>query len=160
MPKLAVHPPEWIDAAPTVAQSSVDIEAPAAAVWARIADHESWPTWFDDIKKIEIVGTGEGVGGGRRVHIGFLTVDEEFTAWDVDEHFAFAVTKTAVPVLRAMIESVRIEPNDDGCTVTYRQGLEGRRGLGWLIDRLGRQLQGQTAAALSNLKTAVESESA
>lgn len=158
MPKYAVHPPEWIDAAPTVAESSITIEASPADVWARIADHESWPTWFEDLKRVEPVGSGAGVGSGRRVSIGLITVDEEFTVWDENEHFAFAITKSPVPILKAMIESVRIEPDGSGgCTVTYRQGLEGRRGLGWLVDRVGRQLQKQTGAALVNLRRQVTS---
>ena len=153
MPKLAVRPPEWIDAAPTIAEASVTIDASPAAVWAHIADHESWPTWFEAVKKVERIGTGEGVGSGRRVSAGPITFDEEFTVWDPNEHFAFAVTKSTLPVFRAMIESVRIEPDgDDRCTVTYRQGLEGHRGMGRLVARLGRQLEGNLETALANLR--------
>lgn len=156
MPKLPVHPPEWIDSAPAVAESSVSIEASPADVWVRIADHETWTEWFTDLKKVERIGTGAGVGSGRRVSVAVITVDEEFTAWDENEHFAFAVTKSPVPVLAAMIESVRIEPTTSGCTVTYRQGVEGRAGFGWLAKRIAKQLQGQTGSALINLKRLVE----
>ncbi|BAN01670.1 SRPBCC family protein [Ilumatobacter coccineus] len=156
MPKLTVHPPEWIDSAPAVAESSVAIDAPPAAVWARIADHESWPEWFTDLKKVERVGTGVGVGSGRKVGIALITIDEEFTAWTENEHFAFAVTKTPVPVLTALVESVRIEETEAGCTVTYRQGVAGRTGFGWLAKRIAAQLQGQTGDALQNLKRLVE----
>ena len=158
MPELDVRPPEWIDAAPTVAESSRQIDATADEIWARIADHESWPDWFTNLKKVERIGTGEGVGSGRRVTIAVLDIDEEFTVWDEGEHFAFAVTKAPIPFLRAMIESVQIEPNGDGgSTVTYRQGLEGRRGCGWLVAQMGKQLQSQTAAALDELATLVTS---
>lgn len=159
MPSMPVQPPEWIDAAPTIAESSVEIDAPASAVWPHIADHESWPTWFRQIKKIERIGEGAGVGSGRRVSIGLVTVDEEFTAWDVDEHFAFAVVKSPIPILKTMAESVRLEAlADDRCRVTYRQGLEGRAGCGWLVGRVGNQMQGQTGAALAALKALVEAD--
>ncbi len=64
-----------------------------------------------------------------------LPLDEEFTAWDEDEHFAFAVVQVRLPILATMAESVRLEDVDDGarCRVTYRQGVEGRRGFGWLM---------------------------
>lgn len=156
MPTLPVHPPEWIDSAPSVAESSVAIDATPANVWARVADHETWPEWFTDLKKIERIGTGVGVGSGRRVSVAVMTIDEEFTAWTENEHFAFAVTKFPLPVIAAMVESVRIEATDAGCQVTYRQGVEGRTGFGWLAARVAKQLQGQTAEALHNLKRLVE----
>ncbi len=158
MPKLPVHPPEWIDAAPAVAESSASIDASPEAVWVRIADHETWTEWFTDLKKIERIGTGIGVGSGRRVSVALITIDEEFTAWDENEHFAFAVTKSPVPVIAALIESVRIEATESGCSVTYRQGVAGRTGFGWLAKRIAKQLQGQTGAALVNLKRLVEAD--
>ena len=156
MPLLPVHPPEWIDTAPVIASSNVAIETDPMTVWGFIADHESWPTWFTDLKKVERIGTGIGIGGGRRVHIGKISVEEIFTAWSPGEHFAFAVTKSPVPVLAAMIESVEISPTESGCEVTYRQGLAPRRGTGRLVERVGTQLQGQSGAALVNLKRLAE----
>ena len=161
MPSMDVQPPEWIDSAPTVARSSITIDAPAADVWVHIADHETWPTWFTDLTSIERVGTGQGVGSGRKVKVGPLTIEEEFTAWDENEHFAFAVTKAPIPILKTLAESVQLESTGaDSCTVVYRQGVEGRFGfLGPVMKRVGTSLEKQTGEALANLKRIVESGS-
>lgn len=157
MPSHPVQPPEWIDAAPIVVEKSVEIAAPPSVVWARIADHETWPEWFAALDRVEVPGRGEGVGGGRRVLIGGrITLDEEFTAWDPDRHFAFAVVSSPLPMLGCLAESVRLEPTDRGCRVVYRQGLQGRRGLGWAMKLLWGRAPKQLDDALGRLKALVE----
>jgi hypothetical protein len=157
VPSHPVQPPEWIDAAPIVVQKSVEIDAAPSAVWARIADHETWPEWFTALDRVEVIGRGEGVGGGRRVVIGGrLALDEEFTAWDVDRHFAFGVVSSPLPVLGCLAESVRIEPVGTGCRVVYRQGVQGRRGLGWAMKLVWSRAPGQLDDALARLKVLVE----
>ncbi len=99
MPSHPVHPPEWIDSAPIVVDQSVVIHAPPSAVWAEIADHTSWPEWFTALDRVEPGPTSTGVGGTRRVIASRLALDEEFTAWDENEHFAFAVTASKLPIL-------------------------------------------------------------
>lgn len=157
MANLPVNPPEWIDAAPICVERSIDIAAPPHAVWIRIADHLSWPEWFTALDSVQITGASSGVGGGRRVKANRVSMDEEFTVWDDDEHFAFAVIGTKLPILAAMAESVRLEPVGDGCRVTYRQGLQGRRGFGRVLGAIW-QRQGAPALddALSNLKRLCE----
>ena len=58
MPKHPVQPPEWIDAAPIIVREEIEIAAPPSAVWARIADHETWPEWFTALDRVERIGTG------------------------------------------------------------------------------------------------------
>ena len=158
MPSHPVHPPEWIDSAPIVVDESIVIQAPPSEVWAEIADHESWPEWFEALRRVEPGSTASGVGGTRRVTAGPLTFDEEFTVWDDDEHFAFGVTATKLPMLAAMAESVRLEPVDDGsaCKVTYRQGLQGRTGFGWLMKAVWSRPAAGLPVALAGLKERVE----
>ena len=134
MPSHPVQPPEWIDSAPIRVERSIDIDAPASLVWGHIADHVNWPVWFTTIDSVEVTGGATGVGGGRRVTVKKLALDEEFTAWDVDEHFAFAVVKSKIPILDTMAESVRIEPTDTGCRVNYRQGLQAKRAMGKALE--------------------------
>lgn len=154
-----VHPPEWIDSAPIVVDASIVIQAPPSEVWAEIADHEAWPEWFDALDRVEPGITSTGVGGTRRVIAKRLPIDEEFTAWDENEHFAFAVTGSKLPILAAMAESVRLEPVDDGagCRVTYRQGLQGRTGSGWLLKAIWSRPAADLPLALAALKARVES---
>lgn len=158
MPSHPVHPPEWIDSAPIVVDESIVIQAPPSAVWAEIADHASWPKWFEALDRVEPGPTPTGVGGTRRVVAARLPIDEEFTAWDENEHFAFAVTGSKLPILAAMAESVRLEPVDNGtaCNITYRQGLQGRTGFGWLMKAIWSRAAKDLPVALAGLKARVE----
>ena len=106
---------------------------------------------------MEITGPATGVGGSRRVTAKRLPLDEEFTVWNENEEFAFAVVATKLPFLSTMAESVRVEPVDGGCRVVYRQGLQARRGFGWLLALLWRPAPGQLRRALANLKALAES---
>ena len=163
MPSHPIQPPEWIDSAPIRVERSIDIAAPPEAVWALIADHVNWPKWFTSLERVEVTGAPTGVGGQRRVTVSRISIDEQFTAWDDNEHFAFAVVATKVPFLDTMAESVRIEPTAatdlmaDGCRVNYRQGLQAKRGMGFLLELAWRPAAKQLTAALENLKSLAES---
>jgi len=156
MPTHTLQSPEWIDAAPIRVERTVEIEAPPEAVWARIADHATWPEWFTALDSVVILGSPTGVGGGRRVTAKKLTIDEEFTAWDENEHFAFAVVRSKLPILESMAESIRIEPTADGCRVVYRQGLQAKRGFGKALGVMWKQSEKQLETALQNLKRITE----
>lgn len=156
MPTHPVQPPEWIDAAPIQVIESVEIAAPPATVWSHIVDHESWPEWFTDLDRVEPLGRPTGVGGGRRVFAKKLPIDEQFTAWDEHEQFAFAVVRTKVPILHALAESVRLEATDTGTRVTYRQGLQGRTGFGWAVRLIWNRAAKGLGPALQNLRQRVE----
>ncbi len=156
---MARHPvkgPDWIDSAPMAFSNSIDIATPPAAVWAHIADHAGWTAWFTALDAVEVTGAATGVGGNRRVTVKRLPIDEEFTAWDENERFAFALIATKFPFLHAMAEDVQISLTDSGCNVTYRQGIEARRGFGWLTKLAFGSLDKQTADALSRLKRLCE----
>lgn len=157
MAQLPVRQPEWIESAPLIARRERRVAAPPAAVWKHIADHESWPEWFRGIKQVRVTGEPAGVGGQREVSLTGATVGEVFTAWDPDERFAFAVV-SGPPVFAALAESVAIEPADDGCVVTYTQGIEPARFCGWLLGLgLGR-VEKMLAAALDELAARAEAE--
>ena len=158
MPTHPVVEPDWIASAPIQVNESIVIAAPPEAVWPHIADHETWPEWFTDLDRVQRVGSGEGVGSGRRVTAARITIDEEFTAWEPDRQFAFAVIKTPLPVLARLAESVELEPHDTGTTVTYRQGVEGRRFVGGVMALLWKRAPTQVSNALANLKARVEAE--
>jgi hypothetical protein len=157
MAQLPVRQPDWIDTAPIVVGQERRVLAPASAVWKHIADHESWPEWFEGLKQIEVTGEAEGVGGQRVATVPGAKVGEVFTAWEPDRQFAFAVV-SGPPVLAAMAESVVIEATDSGCIVTYTMGIEPARGFGWLM-RLGRKrISKMVAKALDALAVRAEAE--
>ena len=116
---------EWIDHAPVRITRTKRIPQPPGRVWEAIAAHERWPEWFPSVDRIEALDPSEGVGGRRRVHIGSLTVEEEFLAWDPGARFAFVVTHSSKPGIRSMVEEVRLVPDGpDATTVTYTQAIE------------------------------------
>jgi len=125
MPDLTPRPLEWIDQAPVRASRSRRIAQPASVVWAAIADHDGWTSWFPRLRAVEPGPVAEGVGGTRRVDVGALAVDEEFLAWEPERRFAFTVTSSTRPGLRSMVEDIRITPEGpSACTVTYTMALE------------------------------------
>ncbi len=156
MPNHVVQPPEWIDSAPVRVEKSIEIAASPAEVWRHIADHVHWPEWFTALDRVDITGLPTGVGGERRVYARRLPIDEVFTAWDENEHFAFAATSSRLMFLTTLAESVRIEPTDGGCRVVYRQGLQGRRGVGFVVEQLGTQMATGLEEGLTGLKSRAE----
>ena len=155
MAQLVERSPEWIGTAPIVVQNSRRIGASAEVVWARIADHETWPEWFTDLSKVEVTTAASGVGGGREVSMPGVRVREVFTAWDPPNHFAFTVIE-GPRILEAMAESIMIESEDGGCTITYAQGIEPAKGFGRICKVMARRMNGQQRKALDRLATLVE----
>ncbi|MEP6297316.1 MAG: hypothetical protein ABJ382_08305, partial [Ilumatobacter sp.] len=71
----------------------------------------------------------------------------------------FAIVGSKLPMLAAAAESVRLESIDGGrCRVTYRQGVEGRRGLGWLMKLAWTPARKGLPPALAALKQRVEAD--
>lgn len=125
MKPITSRPLDWIDQAPVVVTRTRRIAATTDLVWDTIADHQSWPEWFDSLTKVEVLGRGAGVGGGRRVHIGPIAVDEEFLVWEPGARFAFTVTHANRPVLRSMVEDIQLTAEGDSATtVRYTQAVE------------------------------------
>lgn len=116
---------DWMDQAPVLATRTRRIAATPDRVWAAIADHEGWVEWFGPITAVERIGDGEGVGGGRRVHIKSIAVEEEFLAWEPGARFAFTVTRANRSGIRSMVEDVRLTPEGDtATTVAYTQAID------------------------------------
>jgi len=136
--------------------NTIEIAAPPANVWQHVADHVAWPEWFPVLDTVEVTGAPAGIGGKRKVTSKRLPLHEEFTAWTEGEQFAFAVVKSPLAFVAALAEDVRIEPTGTGCIVTYRQGIEAKRGFGWLAKAALQNLDADTATALTNLKARSE----
>jgi len=150
MSALPVHQPDWIDSAPLRNTHERRMAASAEQVWARIADHETWPEWFTAIKTVRVAGDAVGVGGRREVSIPGTKMGEVFTVWEPNQQFAFAVI-SANRTLAGMAESVELRPDGDGCLVTYRQGIEPARGFGWLWKLIVPRMRSELAKALEQL---------
>ena len=61
-------------------------------------------------------------------------------------------------ILAALAESIRLEPVGDGaaCKVTYRQGLQGRTGFGWMMKAIWSRAAAGLPVAIEALKARVE----
>lgn len=159
MSPLPVHPPEWIDTAPLVVHEHIEIRATPNEVWQVIADHERWTEWFTELDGVEVLDGRERVGGHRQVRAGGVVFTEEFTAWDPGRRFAFAVVRVPLlPLLAGMAERVDLTESDVGCRVDYWQGLQARRGLGGVLERVWRNAPDQVRRALEGLQRICESE--
>ncbi len=117
---------DWLDDAPLLLSASRRIDATPDAVWARVADHSTWPDWWAGLKHVEPGAQPTGVGGTRTVKLaGGLTIQEEFLAWEEDRRFAFVVTHMKPKIIRTLVEDLTLEPVDGGATkVTYTQGWD------------------------------------
>ena len=158
MAQLTERSADWPSIAPIVVQNSRRIAAPVETVWVRIADHETWPEWFTDLSSVTVTFAPEGVGGGRDVKVPGMTVRERFTAWDPPHRFAFTLFE-GPRMMTSMAESVVLEPDGDGCTITYIQGIEPAKGFGWLVKAAAKRLDAQQRKALDNLAQLVDSSS-
>lgn len=156
MPTHRSEPPEWIETAPLVFSNTIEIAATATEVWQHIADHTAWPEWFEALDSVEVTGAPAGIGGKRKVTSKRLPLHEEFTGWNEGAQFAFAIVKSPLLFLAAMAEDVKIEATDSGCRVTYRQGIEAKKGFGWLANAALKGLDADTATALIELKACAE----
>ncbi len=150
---LPKRQPEWIDEAPVRIEAIREVEAPPSVVWKLVADHERWPQWFDGVDRVEVIDNADAVGGHRKVVVNRISFEEEFTAFDPEQRFAFTVLKISVPFARSMAECVTLEPLDDGTRtrVTYRQGFEPRTGFGWFLNSSRKRLERELRAGLDGL---------
>lgn len=117
---------DWIDQAPVKVTEERRIGVSVERVWQAIADHEGWADWFGAITRVERIGSGEGVGSGRRVFLkGGMKAEEEFLVWEPDQRFAFVLTSSSMPGMRSMVEDVQLLPDGEGATIVrYTQAVE------------------------------------
>lgn len=114
----------WIEDAPEKCSATRMVAASPDAIWAVVADHESWPEWFDAVQKVTVTDGAEGVGAERIVRLPGLVIDEEIVAWDVGERFAYRATGFSRGAFESLNGRVTIEDLGDGRSrVTYNQGF-------------------------------------
>lgn len=130
--KYSLRPEDvsFVDRAPLRVREEVIVSARPDAVWPALAEADAWPQWFAGVKAVRYTSAApHGVGSTRSVHVGPARFDEEIMAFDPAQHFAFRVMTSNVPVFRAMVEVITLEPVGDQTRVVYRQALEPRIGF-------------------------------
>jgi uncharacterized protein YndB with AHSA1/START domain len=114
----------WIDRAPVRFQDETVVNAGADVVFATLADHEAWPTWFPGLRRARVDGRATGVGATRTVWVGPVAVKEKFVVWDPGTRFSFTLTESGAPGLASMVEDWQLEPIGTGQTrVRYVIGV-------------------------------------
>ena len=134
----------WIDRAPIRVENETVVNADADAVFATLADHESWPTWFPGMRRARVDGRATGVGATRTVWVGPVAVKERFVVWEPGTRLSFTLTESGAPGLASMVEDLQLEPVGAGQTrVRYTIGLAtaGPRGI---LDPAGRLIARRT----------------
>jgi uncharacterized protein YndB with AHSA1/START domain len=130
-----------------------EVRAPAAVIWAALADSRGWPAWSPN-DSAELLREGDpppdGVGAVRVFHTGRITVTEEITAFEPERRVAYKLLK-GIPV-RDYVGEVTLTPSADDPDVTVlvwrsswrpklpftRRAL--RRGFGNVVDEWGTAL--------------------
>lgn len=116
---------DWIDNAPLAVTRTRRIAAPPEAVWEVIADHAGWADWFSGVRSVDVGTPAAGIGGTRTVHLGGVSVAEEFLAWDPGAHFAFTATGSTRPVLRSLVENLVLSRNgSDATEISYTMAID------------------------------------
>ena len=117
---------EFIDSAEWRFENVVELEASPEAVFDVLADAESWPRWFDEIRRVVWTSPEpKGVGTTRTVTLTTMTVHERFLAWERGRRFAFRFEGSSLPFCRAGIEDYGLEQSGPGRSrFSYRVSLE------------------------------------
>ena len=163
MGSLTPRPPEWTDTAPVKVAAARELWATPDEVFEALADHESWPDWFDGVTRVERLGHQHGgVGSRRRVIIGGRgRVDEEFNVWEPGTAWGFTGTDMSPPLLRSLNERVTIQPiGPDRVRVTYLMAIDPRPVVGLVVKVATKRIAKNLAAALESLGRRLEAQRA
>lgn len=96
---------------------TIEINAPASAVWVRVHDHENTHTWVTAVKKVTLVHEGmprNGIPGIRRVQFRPLmwsTIEEAIVRYEEGHTFEYKIVK-GMPGLNDHLGKVVVEMLD------------------------------------------------
>ena len=108
---------DFIERATWRFENTTELDAPPDVVFDIFADGESWPRWFDGIRRVVWTSPEpKGVGTTRTVTLTTMTVDEYFLAWERGRRFAFRFEGATMPLCVAGIEDYRLEDLGGGRT--------------------------------------------
>jgi hypothetical protein len=147
----------FAERAPYACICDADIAAPPAAVFAALADLDSWPQRFGAATRGEwVTSAPHGIGSVRAVQVGALYLVECFVVWEPGARFTFSVIHANLPFARALLEDWRIAPIRRGSRVTYAIYYAPPFWLRPFAAAITRRLARDATAALANLKDWVE----
>jgi hypothetical protein len=116
---------------------SVCIDAPAAAVWDRLARIEDIKLWAEPVRRVTCEGASRGVGAQRRCELtGNVVIEERWTAWE--EGHSFRYEGSGIPLVKRAANTWSVMPhNAEQTLLTTEAELELKGGwLGRLLEPL------------------------
>jgi hypothetical protein len=137
-------PLAFTESSPYHIENIVRIEASPARVFEIWATGERQRDWFQDFVDNRWTSPApHGVGAEREVELALLTVKERFLAWEPGKRMTFHIYGITLPLVTAMVEDLRLEPDGEGATrmtwrVHYRPSLLMR-----LVHPVGRAVFGR-----------------
>lgn len=116
-----------------VVQRSIDIDAPAAAVWAVLRDVEKWPEWNASTASVRRSRTGP-LAVGEQVMVSQPRLPRStYTVTELDDGRSFT-WEAGNALVRGVGEHVLTPRVGGGCTATLR--LTQRGPAAWLVGLL------------------------
>ncbi|MEV7802623.1 SRPBCC family protein [Microbispora sp. NPDC088329] len=138
--------------------SSITIGAGRSTIMAVIADFPSYPEWAGQVKKAEVLETGED---GRASRVRFVldagVISDEYVLgydWDDDAGVSWRMVETG-KMLSGLTGSYRLAENGGGTEVTYDLAVDLKVPMIGMIKRKAEKVIVDTA--LKGLKRRVES---
>ncbi len=116
---------DFVERAPHEFLTEAELPAPPERVFEVLADIDSWPRWFDDMRAARWTGTQKsGVGATREMTLGIIRVDETMLCWEPGRRFSFRIDTGTLPLLRAMVEDWQLRPTQNGTHLVWRVGYD------------------------------------
>ncbi len=156
MAQLHPIPPDFLDDAPHLVTTSVDVPATRDELWAAIVDNATWTEWFVDCRSC--VGSPpvwQAAGNTRTISVGRLVVEEIAAELRPGERWVMAVTRLNLPIASSMAESLDlVDTSRDGETRTelrWTGALAPRRLTGALLGPVSARMADAWGQSLENL---------
>ena len=117
-----------------------------------LADHERWPEWFPSVRKVTVLGRGEGVGARRRVAVPGSTIDEEFIVWEPGARWAFTAFAARPRFTRSLVEDcVLTRLPSGGTAISYTMYLDPVGIVGFVMKHSLGLMRRNNTRAMQNL---------
>jgi uncharacterized protein YndB with AHSA1/START domain len=127
--------------------------APVSAVWALLADVETWPAW-SGVEEARLVSPGspepEGVGARRLLLTGRVRNEEEVVRFDAPHHFSYEVRGGNLPIRDYRGDVTLSEAPGGGTVIEWRSAFRAKvPGTGGLVRRKLEAFVAETARGLA-----------
>jgi hypothetical protein len=130
--KVGERDASWPATAPIRVERQLRVPASPSEVFSLLDDLSSWSAWYTGMRRVRIDGPAQGVGALRTVWIGATRVQERFLIVEPDHRLTFAIVRSNLPGLSAMVEDWRISPDGSGTQLDIVVGIQAKGPLRWL----------------------------